>query len=52
MVDIITKIEVLRLELNKLGEEKGIGDPEVIELSQKLDELILQYYSKKNEDSI
>ncbi len=43
-MNICMKIEELRLELNKLGEEKGLSDPDVINLSERLDELIVQYY--------
>ncbi|HCF49183.1 MAG TPA: Spo0E family sporulation regulatory protein-aspartic acid phosphatase [Syntrophomonas sp.] len=43
-MDIITKIEDLRLKLTKLGEEKGLKHPDVIRLSKQLDDLIIQYY--------
>ncbi len=46
-MDICGKIEELRVELNKLGEEKGLSDPDVINLSERLDELIVQYYRYK-----
>ncbi|MDD3269322.1 MAG: aspartyl-phosphate phosphatase Spo0E family protein [Syntrophomonadaceae bacterium] len=41
---IIQSIEELRKELNELGTIKGLHDPEVIRLSQKLDEIINTYY--------
>ncbi len=40
----IQKIEKLRMELVELGMEKGFQDPQVIEKSQMLDEVINQYY--------
>ncbi len=43
-MDLVIKIEQLRLQLTKLGEKKGLQDPEVIDLSKKLDELIVLYY--------
>ncbi|MGI6469433.1 MAG: aspartyl-phosphate phosphatase Spo0E family protein [Syntrophomonadaceae bacterium] len=49
-MDIIAKIEELRIELAKLGEEKGLKHPDVISLSQQLDNLIIQYYRIHPED--
>lgn len=43
-MNIIHRIEELRLELNALGAEKGLKDPQVIKLSQRLDKLINEYY--------
>lgn len=43
-MDLVAKIEQLRLQLIKLGEKKGLQDPEVMDLSKKLDELIVLYY--------
>lgn len=43
-MDIISRIEKLRLELHKLAIEKGLQDPQVIEVSRLLDELINEYY--------
>ena len=37
-------IEVLRRELLELGKLKPLTDPEVVELSQKLDKLLNLYY--------
>ncbi|WP_445900321.1 Spo0E family sporulation regulatory protein-aspartic acid phosphatase [Desulfitobacterium sp. THU1] len=37
-------IEELRRELIQLGKRKPLTDPEVVELSQKLDVLLNQYY--------
>lgn len=44
---IIDLINELRAHLDKLGFEKGLQDPEVIELSQKLDKLINIYYKSE-----
>lgn len=49
-MDIVSKIEKLRLQLTKLGEKKGLQDPEVIKLSKKLDELIVLYYRTHAKD--
>jgi hypothetical protein len=38
------KLEELRIELERLIDIKGIEDKDVLELSQKLDLYILQYY--------
>ncbi|MEN6462451.1 MAG: aspartyl-phosphate phosphatase Spo0E family protein [Syntrophomonas sp.] len=43
-MDIIQSIERLRAKLVEKGMEKGFQDPQVIELSQKLDDLINKYY--------
>jgi hypothetical protein len=40
----IHRIEKMRRELVELGMQKGFQDPQVIEKSQTLDELINQYY--------
>jgi len=37
-------LEELRIELERLIDIKGIEDKDVLELSQKLDLYILQYY--------
>lgn len=39
-------MEKLKKELNKLIEEKGITSIEVLELSQKIDKLIVGYYKE------
>lgn len=39
-------MEEIREELEKMIEVKGIGDKEVIELSQSLDEYIVSYYKE------
>jgi hypothetical protein len=39
-------IRILREQLDKLLESKGTAAQEVLELSQKLDKLILEYYYK------
>ncbi len=38
------KIEEMRIELNKLGGEKGFQDLQVLKMSRILDELIAKYY--------
>lgn len=43
-MDIIQRIEKLRRELVEQGQKKGLQDPYVIELSQRLDKLINVYY--------
>lgn len=43
-VDIVKKIEILRSELHRVGIEKGFQNPEVLRLSQALDNLINLYY--------
>lgn len=43
-MDIIQRIEKLRRELVEQGQKKGLQDPNVIELSQRLDKLINVYY--------
>lgn len=37
------QIESLRIRMMKLAEQKGLGDDEVVRLSQQLDVLILRY---------
>ncbi len=44
---IVQLIEDLRRELVELGTLKGFHDPEVIRLSQRLDELINIFYRRK-----
>jgi hypothetical protein len=40
----IQELEKLRKELEQMIQSKGIGDEYVLELSQKLDLYIVQYY--------
>ncbi|WP_427846290.1 aspartyl-phosphate phosphatase Spo0E family protein [Desulfosporosinus acididurans] len=42
------KIEILRGKLNTLGSNKPLVDPEVIQLSQRLDLLLNVYYSRRD----
>ena len=44
MESILTEIELLRYVMEKLGLDKGIDNPDVIVLSQKLDRLLNKYY--------
>lgn len=43
-MDIVKKIEILRSKLHQVGMEKGFKNPEVLQLSQTLDNLINEYY--------
>lgn len=43
-MDILQSIEKLRAQLIEVGLIKGLQDPQVIEISQKLDVLINIYY--------
>lgn len=42
--EILKRMEKLRIILKDLTEERGNLDPEVISLSQQLDEVINEYY--------
>lgn len=48
-------IEEMRKELNQLGDRKPLTDPEVVKLSQRLDELLNKYwklqYNKLHENA-
>ncbi len=46
-VRLVQIIEEIREELVELGTEKGLHDPEVIQLSRKLDEFINAFYRKR-----
>jgi hypothetical protein len=46
-MNIVQIIEDLREELVELGISRGLQDPEVIRLSQKLDKYINMYYRSK-----
>ncbi|AFM01090.1 MULTISPECIES: aspartyl-phosphate phosphatase Spo0E family protein [Desulfitobacterium] len=41
---LLKLIEDMRKELNQLGKRKPLTDPEVVDLSQKLDKLLNEYY--------
>ncbi|RRJ66614.1 aspartyl-phosphate phosphatase Spo0E family protein [Paenibacillus oralis] len=43
-LELILKIEELRLELNKLAACKRLADRELIIVSQRLDELLNEYH--------
>lgn len=51
-MNIILMIEELREELIKNGMDKGFQDPQVIMISEKLDDLINQYYRITSEVKI
>lgn len=40
---LLFKIEELRRELNKYAHKKNLAEPEVLEISRKLDSLLNQY---------
>ena len=44
MESILAEIELLRHVMEKLGLDKGMDNPDVIALSQKLDRLLNEYY--------
>ena len=48
-IEIMDAIEKMRKELVELVLIKGMKDPEVIILSQKLDKLIVSYYRLQGE---
>lgn len=43
--DLLRKIENVRERLNSFASAKRFVSPEVVKLSQKLDGLIIEYYS-------
>lgn len=43
MENLLKNIEVLRRSMVKIGLDKGVNDPDVIALSQKLDKLLNDY---------
>lgn len=45
---ILKKIEELRQKLNRIAAEKGVLDPDVLKLSQHLDEVINKYQRLMN----
>ncbi|AFM40287.1 Spo0E like sporulation regulatory protein [Desulfosporosinus acidiphilus SJ4] len=47
-VEILNSIEILRGKLNTLGSIKSLVDPEVVQLSQRLDLLLNVYYSMRD----
>lgn len=44
--DLMAKIEQLRIELGRLVLKYGIHSPQVLVMSQQLDEVLSQYYKK------
>lgn len=44
-ITIVKRVEELRKQLNNLAKQKGGIDTEVVDLSQRLDELINLYYN-------
>lgn len=48
-MELIRKIEELRLELNKLAVYKRLADREILILSQKLDRLLNEYHQEIKE---
>ena len=49
--DLNQQIEKLRKHLNELGKVKSLSDPEVVDTSQKLDDLLNEYERLKNTKS-
>ncbi|WP_088186680.1 aspartyl-phosphate phosphatase Spo0E family protein [Desulfosporosinus sp. FKA] len=47
-VELLKSIEIVREKLNTLGSNKSLVDPEVIQLSQRLDLLLNIYYSMRD----
>jgi len=45
---VLFYIEKLRIELNNLSKNNKIQNEEILEISQKLDDLINYYYKKTN----
>lgn len=41
--DILAIMEKLRQEMNEVATQKSINDPEVLDVSKKLDEILNQY---------
>lgn len=44
MEDIFSKIEYLRQKMHEVALEKGIAHPDVLHISQKLDDIINEFY--------
>ncbi len=44
MKNLLNKIKTLRENLTNVGMEKGLKHPDVLEMSQQLDRLIVKYY--------
>ncbi|WP_204486673.1 aspartyl-phosphate phosphatase Spo0E family protein [Caldicoprobacter guelmensis] len=42
--ELLLKIESLRESMEKLISQKELKDPEILELSKQLDELLVKYY--------
>lgn len=49
---LIDKIEELRKKLNQLGEKGDLTNDNILATSQKLDELILEYYRNERKRNI
>ena len=45
---LLFKIEYYRKELIKVGKDNGFANPETVDLSQKLDKLIISYQKTFN----
>lgn len=41
---IVERIEELRLQMHNIAQEKDLTDPRVVSISEKLDQLIKDYY--------
>ncbi len=50
--DVLEIMEILRQEMNEIATEKNVRDPEILDVSKKLDAVLNQYQmllSKKEE---
>ncbi|MHB1653225.1 MAG: Spo0E family sporulation regulatory protein-aspartic acid phosphatase [Desulfitobacteriaceae bacterium] len=43
--DLIESIEKLRMKMSEVAKDKSLVDPQVIEISQRLDVLINEHYA-------
>ena len=46
-VTVLEQIEELRLQMQKIAADKDLTDPRVVEVSEKLDVLINEFYFAK-----
>lgn len=49
---MVEKINIVRRDLDKILETKELTDKKVLEISKKLDILILEYYENINKEMI
>ncbi|WP_083845631.1 aspartyl-phosphate phosphatase Spo0E family protein [Desulfosporosinus acidiphilus] len=46
-VSVIIRIEELRLQMHKIASNRDLTDSKVLNVSERLDELINEFYSRK-----